>query len=72
MATITNSTLYGNESTFGSAIMNELADLTLTDDTVTANHTLEGPGLAGAIDSLEGVGDILLNNTLIAGNLDDA
>ena len=71
VATITNSTLSGNESTFGTAIMNDLADLLLTNDTITDNDTKDGAGNAGALDSIEMAGDILMINTLIAGNVDD-
>ena len=68
VATVTNSTLYGNTSLYGGAISNEAAKLTLANDTVTANRTTGVGNYAAALGTITSKGDILLYNTLIAGN----
>ena len=68
-ASVTNSTLYGNTSKVGGGIDNEDADLTLTNATVTGNRTTNSSSTkAAGCESLSKYGDILLDNTLIAGN----
>ena len=70
-----NSTLYGNTSLYGGGLDTEEADLTLTNDTLTANRTTDSGSVASALFSVSSyynLGDILLNNTLIAGNLKGA
>ena len=66
VATLTNSTLSGNSSGSGGGVINEQGHLALTNDTLTGNRADSGTG--GAIASTTNVGDILLDNSLIAGN----
>ncbi len=67
-ATLTDSTLYGNTSLYGGAISNEAAKLALTNDTLTANRTTGTGPYAAALGSVTSIGDIILTNSLIAGN----
>ena len=71
-AIVSNSTLYGNTALYGGAISNEAAKLTLTNDTVTANRKTGGGNHAAALGMIYSQGDILLENTLIAGNFKGA
>ena len=68
VANAANSTFYGNTSLYGGAISNELAELGLENDTVTANRTTALGNYAAAVGTITSVGDIVLTNTLIAGN----
>ena len=69
-ATLTNSTVYGNTAAFGGGITNEDVSLIMINDTVAGNRTTtsQSSSFAGALDSISRLGDILLTNTLIAGN----
>jgi MBG domain/Bacterial Ig-like domain (group 3)/Right handed beta helix region len=67
-ADVANSTLYGNTSLYGGGICNEEAKLTLANVTVTANLSTGTQYDDAALGSASNEGDILLDNTLIAGN----
>ena len=69
---VADSTIYGNTSLYGGGISTEAANLTLTNDTLTANRTTGGGNYAAALGTIASSGDILLTNTLVAGNLKGA
>ena len=52
--------------------MNEEAKLSLTNDTLTDNRAIGTVGDAAALATVTNVGDIVLDNTLIAGNFEGA
>lgn len=67
--TLTNNTISGNSSSQNGAGISNAGALTLTNDTVTANGAAVGFG--GGVQNTV-AGQLLLNNSLIAGNLGSA
>ncbi len=55
-------------ASMAAASATEEANLTLTNDTLTANLTTGGGNYSAALGTITNIGDILLTNTLIAGN----